>query len=57
MSEQVIFHKDYDGWESLQDWDRDMSEAIQSDMNTEAWMLNGEFEGTVRVTITYLPPE
>ena len=56
MSEPVvIFKQDFIGWESLQDWDRDMSEAVQSDYNPEASVLMGEFEGTLTVTMTYTP--
>ena len=51
----IIFSKEFRGFEALQDWDRDMSEAIQSDYNPAAAVLNGEYEGTVLVTITYIP--
>lgn len=54
---KVIYQKEFVGWESLSDWDRDMSEAIQSDYNSDAGALNGEFTGTVKVTIEYIPGE
>lgn len=54
---RVIFQKDFEGFESLQDWDRDMSESIQSDYNSDAKVLDGEFTGTLRVTIEYIPSE
>jgi len=53
----VIFDQKYEGFESLQDWDRDMSEAIQDDYNPAAKVLNGEFEGTLQVIMVYTPKE
>jgi len=51
----VVFEKEFHGWESLQDWDRDMSEAIQSDYNPVAKIMDGEFEGTLTVVMVYSP--
>lgn len=44
---KVIYEREYFGWEDLQDFDRDMSEAI------EDADLPNDFEGAIKVTITY----
>jgi hypothetical protein len=49
----VVFHKNYNGFESLQDYHRDISEAIDSDFNPVMKMIPGEFKGTISVTIIY----
>lgn len=51
----IIFHKNYEGFESLSDIDRDVAEALDSDFNPVAENIQGEFDGTVRVVITYTP--
>lgn len=52
----VIFDKNYEGFEALYDMDRDVCEAVDADCNPKAKkVLRGEYEGTVRVTITYIP--
>jgi len=51
----VLFQKDYVGFEALYDLGRDVSEAIDSAYNPAAAILQGEYQGTVRVTITYEP--
>jgi len=51
----VLFEKKYEGFESLADIDRDVSEAFDGDFNPPAEVLLGEFQGTVTVTITYTP--
>lgn len=44
-----VFEKEYYGFESLYDMERDVSEAIEySDVK-----IPGEFQGTIKVTITY----
>jgi hypothetical protein len=50
----VIFKKEYHGYEELFDYFRDMDEAVRSDFNDKAEILNGEFSGTVKVTIEYV---
>ena len=49
----IIYEQDFPGWESLQDWDRDLSEAIQDDYNPDAAIIPCEFTGTIHVVITY----
>ena len=51
----VLFQKDYVGFEALADIERDLSEALDSDSNPAAAIRQGEYQGTVRVTITYEP--
>jgi len=52
----IIVDECYHGYESLQDWDRDMSEALDPDFNAEAAAaIPNEFAGTIRVIITYTP--
>lgn len=51
----VIFDKKYVGFESLYDMDRDVCEAVNTDYNPLAAALEGEYEGTVQVIITYTP--
>lgn len=52
---KVIFTKDYEGFESLYDLGRDVCEAVDAVYNPQATVLEDEFQGTVRVTITYTP--
>lgn len=49
----ILFDKKYEGFESLSDLDRDISEAFDADFNPAAAGIPGEFQGTVRVQITY----
>lgn len=51
----VIFDKLYPGVDTLADIDMDINEAISSEYNPKAHVLNGAFQGTVQVTITYIP--
>lgn len=51
----VLFDRKFEGFESLQDWDRDMSEALDQDYNPAMRNMPGEFDGTVHVVITYEP--
>ena len=48
-----IFNKDYEGFESLYDIQRDVIECFDPAFNEEAKDIPGEFQGTVNVTITY----
>jgi hypothetical protein len=54
-AEQHIFIKNltFPGWESLQDWDRDISESIDNLYNPNAKVIDNEFTGTIHVRITY----
>lgn len=52
---KVIFEKDYIGFESLYDWERDLLETLQLDLNPKAYMVQGKFRGTMRVVVTYIP--
>ena len=46
-----IFEKNYDGFESLYDLERDMSEILDKDLNPLVKDFNPEFSGTIKVTI------
>lgn len=48
-----IFEKEFEGWESLQDWDREMSELWDERFNPDVKGLPGEFTGKIKVVITY----
>lgn len=50
-----IWSKDYHGFESLYDLERDISECLDKDFNPQAKLLPSEFNGIVRVVIEYLP--
>jgi hypothetical protein len=52
-----LFVKQYEGFESSSDMFRDIREAFDKRFNPEAAKLPGEFQGTMRVTITYIPSE
>jgi hypothetical protein len=51
----VLFQKDYVGFEALADIERDVTEALDSAYNPyeAASILEGEYQGTLRVTITW----
>lgn len=54
MSESVlIFEKDYEGFESCYDLQRDMIEAFDPRFNDGAKNLSPEFNGTLTVKMTY----
>ena len=55
--ETLILKREYSGFEDLYDFDRDMSEALDSDFNPAAKIIPAEFNGTVTVTITYKEDE
>lgn len=50
---KTIFEKTYHGFEALQDYFRDMEEAVDAQMNPAMSDVPGEFTGRVKVTITY----
>lgn len=54
---RLIFKKEYEGFESLSDIGRDVSEAFDKDFNPDVAFLPGEFQGTVRVIIEYIELE
>lgn len=55
MSEEKmkVWHKDFTGFEDLYDLERDISDAIEY----EHIVPNGEWQGTLRVTMEYIPAE
>ena len=55
MSSKVIHEQSFGGWESLQDWDRDMSECLDADYNPNAKDIPDMFTGTIKVLIWYEP--
>ena len=54
---KVIFHKVYDGFESLSDLQRDLVECMDPDYNSHVNDIPGEFQGKMTVTITYSEEE
>ena len=52
---RVVFEQKFESWESLSDWDRDMTEALDQDYNPAMKGIPGEFDGTFHVVITYTP--
>jgi len=50
---KTIFEKEYYGFESLYDLGRDVEECFLPDFNDAASAIPGEFQGTIKVTITY----
>jgi hypothetical protein len=51
----ILFQKDYLGFESFSDYWRDVEEAVSPNFNMAMENLPAEFQGTVRVTISYEP--
>lgn len=51
----TILDKQYHGFEDAVDIDRDVSEMFDSWVNPNAAKIPGEFQGTIRVLITYEP--
>lgn len=49
----TIFDKTYEGFEDIYDMSRDVHEAFNSRFNPIAERIPSEFQGRVRVTITY----
>lgn len=50
-----IWEKEYSGFESLSDIDRDISEAFDEKFNPSAKELPPEFEGNLIINMSYLP--
>lgn len=54
MTEKIVLlEKTYHGFEDVYDLGRDMAELWEESMNPMAARLPGEFQGTIRVTVTY----
>jgi hypothetical protein len=51
----ILWQKDYHGFEHFSDYWRDVEEAVSPNFNASMDKLPAEFQGTVRVTITYEP--
>lgn len=49
----IIFQKEYDGFESLADMERDIFECFDPRFNPDVKEIPDKFEGTVKVTIEY----
>lgn len=49
----IVFKKDYEGFESLYDIERDVIECFDPRFNNLAKNIPSEFEGTIKVTIEY----
>lgn len=49
-----IFQRDYDGFESFPDMVRDVSELFYIQGFAQ---IPGEYQGTMKLTITYEPPQ
>lgn len=54
---KVIYKKEYHGFEDFSDYWRDMDEAVRPEFNAAMKDIPGEFQGTIRVTIEYVPEE
>jgi hypothetical protein len=52
---QVIYSREYHGFESLSDIGRDVEEAFDANFNPLMDDIPGEFQGTMTVTITFTP--
>jgi hypothetical protein len=50
---KVVFEKTYDGFESLYDIGRDIDEAFDERFNPVIKDIPGEFQGRMKVVITY----
>lgn len=53
----TIFEKTYEGCEDAIDVFRDVGECFDGRFNPVMKQIPGEFQGTMRVTITYEPSE
>lgn len=54
---RVVWTKDYHGFESMSDLDCDVYEALDERFNPKAKDIPGEFQGTIKVTMEYIPAE
>ena len=50
---KVLFEKTYHGFEHFADYFRDVHEAADSDFNPVMKTIPGEFQGKIKVVITY----
>lgn len=53
MTEKIIYKEHYHGWESLQDFDRDMHEMFDPRFNPDIKGIPEDFQGTITITVTY----
>ena len=52
-----IYEKDYIGFESLYDIQRDVYEALDPKFNPNIESVPEEFNGTIKLTMEYIPNE
>lgn len=57
MTMIVILDNEYHGFEAAVDIERDISEMFQYPNDPAVHDIPGEYQGTIRVTVTYTPPE
>lgn len=50
---KTIFKKEYHGFESTSDIGRDLHEMWDERFNPDIKGISGEFQGTVKITVTY----
>lgn len=50
---RVVFDRTYHGFEDFADYFRDVHEAVDPDLNPRMKGIPGEFQGRIRVTVTY----
>lgn len=50
---RLIYENEYPGFESLDDWERDLTEAIDGKYNDKVKDISGEFQGTFFVKVWY----
>ena len=50
---KTIFFKEYHGFESCADIYRDVAEMLDPRFNPEAEGIGGEFQGTIKIEVTY----
>lgn len=55
VKKKVIFEKTYHGFEAVCDIDRDITEALDPGFNENMKQIPGEFQGRLKVLITYEP--
>jgi hypothetical protein len=49
----IFFEKEYNGFEDIYDLERDVMEALDSRFNEKAKVIPAEFQGTIKVVMTY----
>lgn len=50
---KIIFEKEYHGFEAIVDLEEDISDLWDARLNKAVKDIPGEFQGTVKVVITY----